>query len=82
MPRVWVHARPGSRVEGVEVRSDGVWVVKVRPAAVDGKANVRLCEVLADHLGCRPSAVRVVSGTTARRKLVEIPSLPIDHPIR
>lgn len=74
MPRIWVHAKPGSRTEGVEFRQDGVWIVRVRAAAVDGKANERLCEVLADHLGCRPSEVRVLSGSTSRRKLVEVPA--------
>ncbi len=67
-----VHAKPGSRTEGVEVRSDGVWVVKVRAPAVDGRANDRLVEVLAAHLRCRPSSIRVISGQTSRRKLVEI----------
>lgn len=75
MPRIWVHAKPGSRTEGVELRSDGVWTVKVRAAADDGKANERLCEVLAEYLGCRPSAIHVVSGMASRRKLVEVPAL-------
>jgi hypothetical protein len=74
MPRIWVHAKPGSRNEGVELRPDGVWIVRVRAAAVDGKANERLCEVLAEHLGCRRSEVSVLSGTTSRRKLVEVPA--------
>lgn len=76
MPRIWVHAKPGSRTEGVERRSDGVFVIRVRPAAVDGKANDRLREVLAAHLDCRVSEVIVVSGASARRKLIEVPSIP------
>ncbi|MBF8297277.1 MAG: hypothetical protein HW389_3822 [Bacteroidetes bacterium] len=76
MPRIRVHAKPGSRTEGVELRGDGVWVVRVRPPAIDGRANERIREVIADFLACRRSDVELVSGTTSRLKTFEVPRLP------
>lgn len=45
---------------------------RVRAAPENGKANLALVELLADTLGVAKSAVRIVSGATARRKIVEI----------
>jgi uncharacterized protein len=76
MPRIRVHAKPGSRTESVEVRSDGVWIVRVRPPAVDGRANERIREMLAEFLNCRRLDVTLVSGPTARLKIFEVPRIP------
>jgi uncharacterized protein (TIGR00251 family) len=46
--------------------------VKVAAAAVDGAANAALVALLAKALGRTKSAVRIVSGETARLKLVEV----------
>ena len=42
---------------------------------VEGKANAALCLFLARKLHCSRSAVSIVSGTTARNKIVEIQGL-------
>ena len=48
--------------------------VKVRLAAppVDGAANAALVEFVADALSVAKSRVRIVSGQTSRRKVVEV----------
>jgi uncharacterized protein (TIGR00251 family) len=48
--------------------------VKVRLAAppVDGAANAALIEFVADALKVAKSRVRIVSGQTSRRKVVEV----------
>lgn len=48
--------------------------VKVRLAAppVDGAANAALVEFVAERLGLAKSRVRIVSGQTSRRKVVEV----------
>jgi uncharacterized protein (TIGR00251 family) len=48
--------------------------VKVRLAAppVDGAANAALIEFVADALKIAKSRVRIVSGQTSRRKVVEV----------
>jgi uncharacterized protein YggU (UPF0235/DUF167 family) len=45
---------------------------------VDGRANRALIEALADALGVKCSAVRIVAGASARTKVVEVSG--IDRP--
>lgn len=62
--------RGGSdRVEGVV---DGVLRARVASAPADGAANEALVRLLARELGVPRSAVSLVSGVTARRKIVAV----------
>jgi uncharacterized protein len=54
---------------------DGVLRVRVAAPPVDGAANRALTALLADELGVPGGAVRIVSGETARTKVVEIDGL-------
>lgn len=47
-------------------------VVAVNAPAVDGRANDAVVRALADALGCRPADVEIVSGHTARTKVVRV----------
>lgn len=70
--RFAVRVQPrASRSEVAGVHGDAL---KVRLAAppVDGAANEALVELLADVLGVRTGAVRIVSGRTGRTKIVEV----------
>ena len=57
------------RVDGVTA---GVLRVRVAAPPVDGAANDALVKLLASELGVPRSAVRLVSGATARTKLIEV----------
>lgn len=61
-----------SRSEIAGVMDDGTLKVKVAAPPEKGKANAELCAVLARHYGVPRSAVTIVSGETATRKLVRI----------
>jgi uncharacterized protein (TIGR00251 family) len=54
---------------------DGVLRVRVAAPPEHGKANAALEALLAERLGVRKSAVRVVAGHAATRKRVEIDGL-------
>lgn len=62
------------RIEGVEVRDDGAAVLRLRVMAVadKGKANTAVISLLSKALDVPKSAIRLVSGETARSKLLEI----------
>jgi len=70
--RLRVRVSPRSSGEGVVAAPDGVPVVRVTAAPVDGKANAAVCRVVAKKLGLPKSAVRCVSGESARVKTLEI----------
>ena len=70
--RFSVHVQP--RAARTEVRGvhNGALRVRVQAPPVDGAANAALVELLADSLGVPRRSVRVVSGETARLKVVDI----------
>ncbi len=67
-----VTVRPRSSQDKVVRNSDGTLKVYVRAAPVDGKANERVREVLADDFGVSKSAVKIVRGERSKEKVVEI----------
>ena len=69
---ITVRAKPRSSVSALESESAGVWVARLRSSPVDGKANAELIALVAKHFGCARSCVSVISGATARLKLVRI----------
>lgn len=70
--RFSVHVQP--RAARTEVRGvhNGALRVRVQAPPVDGAANAALVELLAGSLGVPRRSVRVVSGETARLKVVDI----------
>jgi uncharacterized protein YggU (UPF0235/DUF167 family) len=70
--RVTVRVTPRAARNAVGPYEDGVLRVRVTAAPVDGKATVAVCRLLAEALGVPRRAVRVVSGDTARTKILEI----------
>lgn len=66
------------RIDGTERRDDGSAVLRVRVTAVPdkGKANAAVITLLSKALGVPKSAVRLVSGETARLKTIAIDGDP------
>jgi uncharacterized protein YggU (UPF0235/DUF167 family) len=62
------------RIEGVEARDNGQTVLRLRVAAVPdkGKANAAVIALLAGALDIPKSAIQVMSGETARLKVLSI----------
>ena len=69
---MWVTVKPQAKREEVKKLADGEYSVSVRAPASEGKANVAVVELLAEHFSVPKSSIRIVRGETARRKLVEI----------
>ncbi len=68
-----VRVKPRSKKTGFEWDADGTLVLKIHEPPVDGKANKAVIDEIAALYGLAKSAVRIVSGETARTKRVEIP---------
>lgn len=74
--RIQVRLTPNAAREELQGWSEGVLRVKVRAPAREGMANRALCALLARETGCRPRAVRILSGESSRLKTVELPRRP------
>ena len=69
----YVRARPGAPASKIrEVLDDASVKIDIAAPAESGKANAALITLLAMEFGIAKSAVRIVSGETARMKLVRI----------
>jgi uncharacterized protein len=72
--RLKVRAHPGASRTGAEW--DGaVLHVRIQARAIEGAANRALIQAVADALGVRRSAVRLVVGERSRNKLFEVVGL-------
>jgi uncharacterized protein len=77
---ITVRAKPRSSVSSLEPEATGIWIARLRSSPVDGKANVELIGLVAKHFGCLRSSVAVISGASARLKLVKISgATPVHH---
>lgn len=70
--KVSVSVKPNSRKESVLVLEDGSLKVSVNAPPVDGKANRRVVELLAEHFGVAKSKVELVSGASAKKKIFRV----------
>lgn len=72
--RLSVYIQPrASRTEIVGMHH-GFLKIRLAAPPVDGAANAALVAFVADKIGVARSCVRIVSGSTGRRKIVEIES--------
>lgn len=67
-----VRVIPRSRRDEVGGERNGRLLVRTTAAPTDGKANKRVVELVAEHLGVRVSAVEIASGHRSRDKVLVI----------
>lgn len=74
-----VHVQPrSSRTEIVGWHGDAL-KVRVKAPPADGAANDELARFVAQKTGVARSAVRIVSGTTGRRKRIRVDGLSTEQ---
>jgi len=67
-----VHVQPGASSTGYAGLHGDAHKVRLAAPAVDGRANEALVEFLAEAFGARKRDVTIVSGVSARRKVVRV----------
>ena len=77
--RLAVRVQARARASAVEGVHGGALKVRVAAPPVDGAANAALVGLLAEALGVRPQAVRIVSGGAARTKVIDIDGVEPAH---
>jgi uncharacterized protein (TIGR00251 family) len=70
--RLSLRVSPGARSSAVVGRYGERWKIRVAAPADSGRANEALLELLSATFGVARSRLRVVSGTSARDKIVEV----------
>ena len=70
--RIAVRVKPGASRTAVGGSLDGALVVRVTARAVEGQANDALLRALADAFDVPRRKVTLVSGASARSKVVDI----------
>lgn len=70
-----VTVKPGAKAPGIFIGEGGSIVVRVRQRPIEGEANEAARLALADALGRPRSAVRLIRGATARRKVYVVDGL-------
>ncbi len=71
--RFSIKVQPGSKKESLERTAEGAWKLKVKTPAVDGRANARVIDILAQVLDLPKSSITLHSGQTSKTKTFEIP---------
>jgi len=74
--RLLVRVKTKARQEGICGRVGDRIKIAVNEAPEKGKANKRLCAVVADFLGCAPARVSVVAGMANRDKTLLVEGIP------
>ncbi|MFV5212525.1 DUF167 domain-containing protein [Azonexus caeni] len=67
-----LHIQPGAKKSECAGRHGDALKIRLAAPPVDGKANAALTEFVAEHLGLPRAAVRLKSGQTSRRKVLEV----------
>ena len=70
--RLAITVKTNAGKNDVRRQPDGSLLVCVSVSPVEGKANKRVVELLAEYLGRPKSAIRILHGHSSRRKLVEV----------
>lgn len=70
--KIFVTVKPRAHKDEIKQLGAGEFQVSVRAPAEDGKANQAVIELLARHFAVAKSAVKIVRGGSARKKLIEI----------
>jgi len=70
--KIVLTVKPNAASTKIKRVSDSEYVVAVRAPAENGKANRAVIELLADYFSVPKSAIKVMRGEFARKKLIEI----------
>lgn len=80
--KIAVKVVPGASKSGIVGWLGGDLKVRIQAPAADGKANEALCVFLASKFGLPTRAVRIASGFSSRKKIVEADGLTEEALVR
>lgn len=72
--RIEVKVITRAKKEGIEKTSDDSYKIKVSLPPEKFKANKRVIELLSEELGIKKKNIKIISGETSSKKIIEISS--------
>jgi len=69
--KIQVKVKPNSKTQEVSQEGNS-FIVKVKAPPREGKANLAVIELLAEHFGVSKSQVRILSSFGGRNKVIEV----------
>ena len=70
--KIFVKAKPNAKEEKVQKIDDSHYLVSIKEQTIRGEANRAIIRVLSEYFKTTPPRVSIVSGYTARQKIIEI----------
>jgi hypothetical protein len=70
--KINVRVTPNAKVPTIEKVDANTYNVRVNARAVEGRANTRMIEMLAEHFGIRKTKVCILKGFNSKNKVVEV----------
>jgi len=70
---ITVRVQPNAKSSEVVGCVDGVWKIKLKAPAIEGRANEELIKFLAKKIGIAKSEIEIVKGKTSRMKVLKLP---------
>lgn len=70
--KITVKAKTNAKQEKVEKIDEANYIVAVKAAPIEGKANEAIMKALAKHFKIAPSKIRLISGEKSKIKRFEI----------
>jgi uncharacterized protein YggU (UPF0235/DUF167 family) len=70
--KIQVKVKTRSKIEKVKLISEGLYVVSVNTPPIEGRANERVLELLAEHFDVAKSKVSLLKGQKSKIKLFEV----------
>lgn len=70
--KITVQVKTNSKIESVELLPDETYLVRVSVPPVDGKANLRVVELLAQYFMCAKKYINLISGPKSKKKIFEV----------
>jgi len=70
--KIFVKVKPAARREEIKKLSATNFFVAVSASPEKNKANKAVVSALAKYLGCAPSRIKILAGSTSKNKVLEI----------
>ena len=67
-----VRVYPGAKINQIQDSIDGIIKIHTTAKAVDGEANKKIIQMLADFFQRKKYQIKIVSGEKQRKKIIEI----------